>query len=56
MATGEDDVLAGIAVDETGLVPCRRKLAQEVHLKLRQLGEVVGLHGHTLDAGLHDDA
>ena len=53
---GQDDVFARIAIDEAGLLPGGGQLTQEIHLELWELLEVVGLDGHTLDGGLHDDA
>ena len=49
-------VLAWVAVDEACLLPSGGQLAQEVHLKLWQLLEVVGLHGYALHGSLHRDA
>ena len=53
---GEDDVAAGITVDETCFLPGGGKATQEVQFELRQLVEVVRLDGDTLHGGLHDDA
>ena len=53
--TGEDNVTAGIAVDEACLLPGGGKAAKEVEFKLRQFAEVVRLHGDTLHGGLHDE-
>ena len=53
---GEDDVFAGVAIDIAGLFPCCGEVAQEVEFELWEFVEIVGLHGYTLQRGLHDDA
>ena len=54
--TGEDDVTAGIAVDEACLFPDGGKAVEEVQFELRQFVEVVRLEGDALHGGLHDES
>ena len=53
---GEDDVFAGVAINEAGLFPGCGEVAEEVEFELGEFVEVVGLYGYALDGGLHDDA
>ncbi len=55
VAAGQHHVAARIAVKEAGIIPHGGHFAQEVEFKLRQLVEVVGLHGDALDARLGGD-
>ena len=55
MAAGQYDVLAGITVDEAGLVPSGGYLLHEVDLELRLLCQVAGRECEVLPAGLEGD-
>ena len=55
VATCEDDVLAGITVDEAGLVPSSGYLLHEVDFELRLLCQVAGRECEVLPAGLEGD-
>ena len=52
----EDDVFAGVAIDEAGFFPGCGEVAEEVEFELWEFVEVVGLYGYALDGCLHDDA
>ena len=52
---GEDHVFAWIAIHEARFFPSGGDATQEIEFELRQFVEVIGLHGHTLYRGLHDD-
>ena len=55
MATGHHDILAGIAVDEAGLIPCGGYLLHEVNLELRLFSEVARSKSEVLTTRLESN-
>ena len=52
MTAGQHDIFAGIAIHIAGLVPRGGDSLEEIQFGLRQLLQVIGLHGDALDGRL----